>query len=108
MKGRTVVAEVGLLGLALLRLRLAQGAEPRAGIAAPPAGRLAERLERPRDVANQLDLRLAGGGQPARLDVQRDDLRLLSERAAEAQAEVERHADHERDVRLLQGLAACA
>src|SRR5215204_4771009 len=99
MKGRTAVAEIGLLGFALLRLRLAEDAEPRAGIAAPTAGRLVDRLERRRDVADQFDLRLAGGGQPARLDVQRDDLRLLSERAAEAQAEVERHADHERDVR---------
>ena len=41
-------------------------------------------------------------------DVDRDDLRLLAERAAEAEPEVHRHADHERDVGALQRRAARA
>ena len=41
-------------------------------------------------------------------DVERDDLRLLAEAAAEGEAEVERDADHERDVGLLEALAARA
>ena len=41
-------------------------------------------------------------------DVDRDDLRLLAERLAEAEPEVHRHADDERDVGALERGAARA
>ena len=60
------------------------------------------------DVADQLEVGLAGRGQLVRRHVERDELRLLAEAAAEAEAEVERDADDQRDVGLLQALAAGA
>ena len=56
------------------------------------------------DVADEVDVGLAGRGQLVGRDVERDDLGLLAEAAAEAEAEVERDADHERDVGLLEPL----
>src|SRR3954451_9514495 len=60
------------------------------------------------DVADELEVRLAGGLQLRLGGVERDLVRLLAGRAAECEAEVERDADDQRDVGLLQALAAGA
>src|SRR5436309_5390879 len=60
------------------------------------------------DVADELEVGLAGGLELRLGDVERDELRLLADRAAEGKAEVERDADDEGHVGLLQALAARA
>ena len=109
-RGAVVVELVGL-PRALLVLGLAQRRDPLPGAVARGAGADRggpQRRERHADRADQLELGLAVRGQLVRRLVEPDDLRLLAERAAEAEAEVERHADDERDVGLLQPLAAGA
>ena len=78
----------------------------RAG-SAPRRG-LADRRQRRRDAADELDVGRAVAVELVRGDVEPDELRLLAERAAEAEPEVERQADRERDVGLLQPVAAGA
>ena len=111
---RAVVGElVGLAG-ALLGLGLAQRLRPSGRSRSRRRRRarghpgLAHRRQRRRDPADQLQLGPAVRGQLVRSLVEPDQLRLLAERAAEAEPEVERHADHERDVGPLQPLAAGA
>ena len=60
------------------------------------------------DAADQLHLGLAVAVELVRRDVEPDQLRLLAERAAEAEAEVQRQADRQGDVRLLEPVAARA
>src|SRR5438876_12037745 len=111
MKGGAVVCKIADLGLSALCLPFTKCREPVFGSAADAPGgrgRLADGAQGRRDVADQLEVGLAGCAQAAGLDVERDDLRLLAEAGAEAEAEVERDADDERDVGLLQPLAAGA
>ena len=74
----------------------------------PPAVAPAERAQRAREVAVEL------GGDRARVlalglgDVDDDQLAVRAERLAEAEPEVHRHADHERDVGALEPGAARA
>ena len=66
------------------------------------------RGERRRDAADELDIGLSVAVELVRGGVEPDELGLLAERGAEAEAEVERKADRERDVGLLQAVAAGA
>ena len=74
----------------------------------PLARRLADRREAGGDVADQVDLRRPVGAELVRRRVEADQLRLLAEAGAEAEAEVERHADHQGDVGAPQPGAAGA
>ena len=107
MQRGAAVLELGPLGRALLVLDGADLREPRGRLGAARAA-LAQRVEDRGQPA--VELRRHGPRVVAqRLGaIDRDDLGLLAERLAEAQAEVHRHADHEREVRALQGHPARA
>ena len=95
-------ARVGpVLGLrrALLGLLGAQAVDPGAGPIGRAAGgdrRGGERLQRRRDVADEVDVGDAVALEPVRLDVDADQLRVRADRGAEAEPEVERDADDRR------------
>ena len=107
MERRPVVVQVVLFARPLLVLGLAQLGKP-AGAVGAAGRRLAEGLERRRHAAEELGRGLARVGVRRRRRADHDDLGLLAERAAEAEPEVHRHADYERDVGALEGLPARA
>ena len=108
MQRRAVILQLRQLGGALLVFDLTQLCGPSAGCVFKPAGSLAQRIDRRGNASITL------GGDLTRVRAQRlsavndDQLRLLTERTAEAKPEVHRHADHDSDVGLLQRLAAGA
>ncbi len=102
---RAVVLELLALGGPLLGLDLAQVGEPAARVRAAGAGQRAERLG---DVAVALGRHLARVIALGLGEVDRHDLGLLAEGAAEAEPEVHRDADHQRHVGALERGAARA
>ncbi len=95
---RAPVLELGPLAFAALALDVGQLLDP-GSASRPLPRRRAQRGERGPHVADQVDVGRPVAGQPVRGDVEPDQLRLLAEGAAEAEPEVERHADHQGDVR---------
>ncbi len=101
MQRRAVVGELGRLAGAALVLVGAQRAHPRARVrAAARAG--PQRVQDPRHAAVELRRDRARVLVDRLGAVDRDDLGLLAERLPEAEAEVHRHADDERDVGALE------
>ena len=98
---RARVVELLALLFARLGLDVGQLLDPRLR-PRPLPRRGGERRQPGGDVADQVEVRQAVRGQRVRRDVEADHLRLGAEAAAEAEPEVERHADDERDVGALQ------
>ena len=108
VKRRAGVLELRPLGLALLRLDLAQLLAPGSRPPGVGAGRLPDRREAGRDVADQVEVGEPIRGQLVGRGVEADDPRLLAEALAEPEAEIERDPDDEGDVGLLEAGAAGA
>ena len=104
---RARVVQLRLLGRALLVLGFAQPAKPLRAIGAA-RGLRAQGVERRGDPPVQLRRRLARVWVGGRRGAEHHDLRLLAERAAEAETEIHRHPNDERDVGTLQGGASRA
>ena len=107
MERRAVVVQLVLLAGAALVLHLAQLRVPGGAVRAA-GGALAQRVERRGDAAEQLGRHLARVRALGRRRAHDHDLGVVAERAAEAQPEVHRHADHDRHVGALQARAAGA
>ena len=105
MQRRTLVVQLRRLGRVPLGLDAAQLLHPRAratGVAAGGRGRRAQCVERRRQRAVELSRDRPRVLAQRLGDVDDDDLRLRPERLAEAEAEIHRHADHERHVGVRQ------
>ena len=108
MERRAVIFKLRQLGGALLVFDLTQLHGPSAGCVFKPTSSFPQCTQRRGDAAVTLGRNLTRVRAQRLSAVNDDQLRLLTERTAEAKPEVHRHADHDSDVGLLQRLAAGA